>query len=100
MNDKIKVEKPLVILHGDEMAQVAFERIMERFVGDKLEIELVEIDLTAENRLVRYTGPSVAKYSFARGVTMPNVAIANQAMPTTIKPRPCLIADRRLSTAE
>lgn len=32
MVDKIKVEKPLVILHGDEMAQVAFERILEQFV--------------------------------------------------------------------
>ncbi len=52
MNEKIKVEKPLAILHGDEMAQIAFERILEQFVGNKLDIELVEIDLTAENRLV------------------------------------------------
>jgi isocitrate dehydrogenase len=52
MNDKIKVEKPLVILHGDEMAQIAFERILEQFVGNRLDIKLVEIDLTAENRLV------------------------------------------------
>jgi hypothetical protein len=27
---KIKVEKPLVVLHGDEMAQIAFERILEQ----------------------------------------------------------------------
>jgi isocitrate dehydrogenase len=52
MDSKIKVEKPLVILHGDEMAQVAFERILEQFVKSRLDIELVEIDLTAENRLV------------------------------------------------
>ncbi len=52
MNNKINVEKPLVILHGDEMAQVAFERILEQFVSRRLDIDLVEIDLTAENRLV------------------------------------------------
>ncbi len=50
--DKIKVANPLVILHGDEMAQIAFERILEQFVTARLDIELVEIDLTAENRLV------------------------------------------------
>ncbi len=52
MDSKIKVAKPLVILHGDEMAQIAFERILEQFVSSRLDIELVEIDLTAENRLV------------------------------------------------
>ncbi len=52
MSSKIKVAKPLVILHGDEMAQIAFERILEQFVTSRLDIELVEIDLTAENRLV------------------------------------------------
>ena len=52
MANKIKVEKPLVVLHGDEMAQVAFERILEQFVHSRLDIELVEIDLTAENRLL------------------------------------------------
>lgn len=51
MYGKIAVAKPLVILHGDEMAQVAFERILEQFVSKRLEITLVEIDLTAENRL-------------------------------------------------
>ena len=51
MSSKIQVEKPLVILHGDEMAQIAFERILEQFVKAQLDIELVEIDLTAENRL-------------------------------------------------
>ena len=52
MSAKIKIQKPLVILHGDEMAQIAFERILEQFVTSRLEVELVEIDLTAENRLV------------------------------------------------
>ncbi len=52
MVDKIKVEKPLVILHGDEMAQVAFERILEQFVTSKLDITLLEIDLSAEHRLL------------------------------------------------
>jgi isocitrate dehydrogenase len=52
MSSKIKVKRPLVILHGDEMAQIAFERILEQFVTHRLDIELVEVDLTAENRLV------------------------------------------------
>lgn len=52
MSAKIKVEKPLVILHGDEMAQIAFERILEQFVTSRLDIEMVEVDLTAENRLI------------------------------------------------
>ena len=50
--DKIKVAKPLVILHGDEMAQIAFERILDQFVRDRLDIPLVEIDLSAEKRLL------------------------------------------------
>ncbi|TGD74651.1 3-isopropylmalate dehydrogenase [Mangrovimicrobium sediminis] len=52
MTAKIKVQRPLVILHGDEMAQIAFERILDMFVSSRLDIELVEIDLSAENRLV------------------------------------------------
>ena len=52
MSNKIKVEKPLVILHGDEMAQIAFTRIIEQFILNRLDIDLVEIDLTAENRLL------------------------------------------------
>ncbi|MDN3525897.1 NADP-dependent isocitrate dehydrogenase [Halomonas sabkhae] len=51
MSRQINVASPLVILHGDEMAQVAFERILETFVTRPLDINLVEIDLTAENRL-------------------------------------------------
>ncbi len=52
MGDKITVARPLVVLHGDEMAQVAFERILERFVTARLAIDLVEIDLSAEKRLL------------------------------------------------
>jgi isocitrate dehydrogenase len=52
MGNKIKVESPLVILHGDEMAQVAFEELLKTFVSSRLDIELKEIDLSAENRLV------------------------------------------------
>lgn len=52
MDKKIKVARPLVILHGDEMAQVAFERILDQFVTSKLDIDLVEVDLSAENRLL------------------------------------------------
>ena len=52
MSDKIQVASPLVVLHGDEMAQVAFERILDMFVHQRLEIPLVEIDLSAEKRLV------------------------------------------------
>jgi len=48
----IVVKHPLVVLHGDEMAQVAFERILEQFVKKPLVIELIEIDLTAENRFL------------------------------------------------
>ena len=52
MGSKIAVHNPLVILHGDEMAQVAFDEILNRFVKAKLDIELVEIDLSAEQRLI------------------------------------------------
>ncbi|MEM8659958.1 MAG: isocitrate/isopropylmalate family dehydrogenase [Pseudomonadota bacterium] len=52
MGDKISVGQPLVIMHGDEMAQIAFERILDQFVHSRLNIQLVEIDLTAENRLI------------------------------------------------
>ena len=47
---KIKITQPLVVLHGDEMAQVAFLKILERFVHARLDVDLVEVDLTAENR--------------------------------------------------
>lgn len=47
---KIKVEKPLVVLHGDEMAQIAFERILEQFVTPRLDIDLIEVNLSAQQR--------------------------------------------------
>ena len=52
MTDKIAVGKPLVVLHGDEMAQIAFDRILEQFVNKYLDIPLIEIDLSAENRVL------------------------------------------------
>lgn len=52
MQRKIKVGKPLVVLHGDEMAQIAFDEILQRFVTSRLDIDLIEIDLSAEERLV------------------------------------------------
>lgn len=52
MTQKITVKKPLVVLHGDEMAQIAFDRILEQFVHKYLDIPLIEIDLSAEQRLL------------------------------------------------
>ena len=40
MDHRISVKSPLVILHGDEMAQVAFEQILEKFVTARLDIRL------------------------------------------------------------
>jgi isocitrate dehydrogenase len=48
--NSIQVQSPLVVLHGDEMAQVAFDEILKRFVTARLDIELIEIDLSAEKR--------------------------------------------------
>ncbi len=50
--DKIAVKNPLVILHGDEMAQVAFEAILDKFVRASLDIDMVEFDLSAEKRVL------------------------------------------------
>lgn len=52
MGNKISVKKPLVLLHGDEMAQIAFESVIEKFISKRLDINLIEIDLSAENRLL------------------------------------------------
>mgnify|MGYP005842462421 FL=1 len=52
MVNKIQVKSPLVILHGDEMAQVAFEEILKTFVTTRLAIDLIEIDLSAEHRFL------------------------------------------------
>ena len=48
----IPVKSPLVVLHGDEMAQVAFDAILDRFVDPYLDIALEAIDLSAANRLL------------------------------------------------
>lgn len=48
---KIEVKNSLVVLHGDEMAQVAFEQILKQFVKKYLKIDLYELDLSAKNRL-------------------------------------------------
>ena len=50
MANSIQVQSPLVVLHGDEMAQVAFDEILKRFVTARLDIDLIEIDLSAEKR--------------------------------------------------
>ncbi|HET8707963.1 MAG TPA: 3-isopropylmalate dehydrogenase, partial [Pseudomonadales bacterium] len=60
---KIRVNSPLVLLHGDEMAQVAFARVIEQFVSSKLDIQLIEIDLSAEKRLL--TNGEIVKESIA-----------------------------------
>lgn len=51
MTEKISVQMPLVLLHGDEMAQVAFEQVIELFLKKHLDINLIEVDLSAEKRL-------------------------------------------------
>lgn len=52
MENRIQVKNPLVILHGDEMAQIAFEMVLHQFISRRLAIELIEFDLSAEHRLV------------------------------------------------
>ena len=52
MDSRINVTSSLVVLHGDEMAQVAFEQILKKFVTARLNIQLEEIDLSAEHRLL------------------------------------------------
>jgi isocitrate dehydrogenase len=52
MPHKVKVSSPLVLLHGDEMAQIAFDRVVDQFIKQHLDIDLVEIDLSAENRIL------------------------------------------------
>lgn len=52
MENRIQVKNPLVILHGDEMAQIAFEIVLHQFISSRLDINLIEFDLSAEHRLV------------------------------------------------
>jgi isocitrate dehydrogenase len=49
---KINVkDTSLVVMHGDEMAQVAFEQIIKQFITKYVDINLEEVDLSAENRI-------------------------------------------------
>jgi isocitrate dehydrogenase len=77
MSNKITVKAPLVVLHGDEMAQVAFERILDQFVTRRLDIPLVEIDLSAEKRL--QTNGEVVRESIA-ALKQHGVGIKNAGM--------------------
>ena len=74
---KINVAKPLVVLHGDEMAQIAFERILDQFVRSHLDIELIELDLSAENRLL--TNGKVIREAIATLITH-GIGIKNAGM--------------------
>ncbi|MDN3556596.1 isocitrate/isopropylmalate family dehydrogenase [Halomonas maura] len=89
MSDKIKVAAPLVILHGDEMAQVAFERILEAFVTSRLDIDLVEIDLTAENRLIT-NGQAVI--DAVEALNRHGVGVKNAGMTVNREQRDALLA--------
>lgn len=51
MTRKIESNSTLVVLHGDEMAQIAFWQIIEKFIKKRVEINIFEVDLSAENRI-------------------------------------------------
>lgn len=52
--EKIKIDEkfPLVILHGDEMADVAFRCVISGIINKYLDVKLQEIDLSAGSRVV------------------------------------------------
>lgn len=52
MTSKITVEGSMIVMHGDEMAQIAFEQLLETFIKKRVSIKLEEFDLSAENRLL------------------------------------------------
>jgi isocitrate dehydrogenase len=52
VTSKIAVNGSMIVMHGDEMAQVAFEQLLEIFVKKRVSINLEEFDLSAENRLL------------------------------------------------
>ncbi|MDR5867413.1 isocitrate/isopropylmalate family dehydrogenase [Halomonas koreensis] len=89
MSNKIQVTSPLVILHGDEMAQVAFEKILDKFVTSRLAIDLVEIDLTAENRLIT-NGQAVL--DAIEALNRHGVGIKNAGMTVNREQRDALLA--------
>src|SRR5438270_11391457 len=47
---KIKVQKPLVELDGDEMTRIIWQWIRERLILPYLDVELLYFDLSIENR--------------------------------------------------
>src|SRR5216117_214616 len=50
MPDKIKVEKPIVELDGDEMTRVIWALIKDRLILPYLDVDLAYFDLGIENR--------------------------------------------------
>lgn len=84
---KIVTKGHLVVLHGDEMAQVAFEQILERFIRKRVRITLHEFDLSAKNRL-QTNGDVVSKSIkalLAHGVGVKNAGVTlNEAQLDTL----------------
>ncbi|MBV1877682.1 MAG: hypothetical protein KUG79_08575 [Pseudomonadales bacterium] len=97
MNQTISVAQPLVILHGDEMAQIAFEQILQQFVVSKLDIELIEIDLSAENRLIT-NGEAVvdaiaALKKYGVGVKNAGMTVNRQQLDEMLAKHPAIVED-------
>lgn len=95
MSAKIQVTEPLVILHGDEMAQVAFERILDQFVRKRLDIDLVEIDLSAENRLTSNGGAVLeaiaALKKYGVGIKNAGMTVNRQQLDELLAKHPTII---------
>ena len=88
MADKISVSTPLVVLHGDEMAQIAFDRILEQFVHKNLDIPLVEINLSAENRLLsngQVVVDAIEEFLFLLAVGSYSFAFRQVMLTTTVR---------------
>jgi isocitrate dehydrogenase len=92
MDNRINVTSPLVILHGDEMAQIAFDQILEKFVANRLDIQLEEIDLSAEHRLLT-NGQAVtdaidALQKYGVGVKNAGMTVNRQQLEVLLKKHP------------
>jgi isocitrate dehydrogenase len=92
MDNRINVTSPLVILHGDEMAQIAFDQILEKFVANRLDIQLEEIDLSAEHRLLT-NGQAVtdaidALQKYGVGVKNAGMTVNRQQLEELLKKHP------------
>ena len=87
--ERIEVENTLVLLHGDEMAQVAFDALIKRFINKYLKIGLFEVDLSAKNRL--RTGGEVvqeaidALISYKVGVKNAGITVNKQQLESFLK---------------